>query len=382
MTREEKEEMNAKRAETTAAEMKERAAAAGEESIAAEATQRAEETLEIDPRVDPRTHGGKRESRTLLLPQPAGGFLLRFGVALPVARLIDGTASMGVNHDSAFESIPESQSLLVQGPDAILRQYNPQFATLVFQDKDDRHPFQISEFEIDRRMLEQMALFDIQNAGGDRDEECDLALWYLGARVEADIWHYGLKGYAMAVGDAPGRNCLTQTMVDHEKVLRGVYNLPADLSLKEIGKMLLAKWHPFLLQVGDHLETTSWWSQVIGREHIVILPIPAGERQVAPTMIARMEAVTIGLTEGAFDLSQVPDYLCDVAQTDKATAMKIAKAVAHIPVGAQKALPNWGKLPAKGTIFPNKEDVWKIAKPASAPFTPPAPAKGNVGWKL
>lgn len=67
----------------------------------------------------------------------------------------------------------------------------------------------------------------------------------------------------------------------------------------------------------------------------------------------------IGLTEGTFDLQAAVDFL-EAANLTKRAAQGIVDSVAHIPIGAQRALPNFNRLPKKGDVLLEKTDLWPV----------------------
>ena len=116
-------------------------------------------------------------------------------------------------------------------------------------------------------------------------------------------------------------------------------------------KELLKHAHAFLLQVGNESETHRFWSRVFPKENIVKLP----NTKVLP----QVQAAIIGLTEGTLSLENCEQFLKD-QQVSETMAKDIVRAIAHIPVGAQAALPNFGKLPKKGDLFASKTEVWPV----------------------
>ena len=122
-------------------------------------------------------------------------------------------------------------------------------------------------------------------------------------------------------------------------------------TVEELGRQALQKWHTFFLQVSSNPYTTGYWSQVLGREQVVMLPRTED--------LAVVQAAIIGLTEGVLDLQSVPDFLAE-ARVNRRDAMQIVRAVSNIPLRAQAMLPNFDRIPLKGSIFASREDIWPI----------------------
>ncbi len=335
-------------------------------SVTALGEQRQRQGLSLHPHVDPKTHDGKRESFNVMVPQPNETFRLEFGIAMPLRSGLDMTGSMGGNIDIAFEVMPEIQRLLVQGDDAPLGRYNAQFATATIEDEVDHYAYLHSEFEIDNRIEEQMRQFAPTRHGGDAPEEYLLHLYYAD-RIVTSLAGYGLKGYDFIVGDEIGRPYLTPSLV--VKALGKPY-LQSEVDRFELAARALAKWHLFFLQVENRPYTTTWWSELIGRERVVILPKTQD--------IAFVQAAIVGLTEGTLDLQTAGDFLTDIGRVEKARAAKIVRAVSHIPVRGQAQLPNFANIPLAGTIFAHRDDIWPIKTGDGAS----TPAAEPISWQL
>src|SRR3989344_2764156 len=79
-------------------------------SVTFEGEQRARQGKGLDPLVDPSKYDVVRGSNNLLVPD-GDGFILKFGVAMPVQTDIDTTGSMGDNVEIAFRVQPNVQNL-------------------------------------------------------------------------------------------------------------------------------------------------------------------------------------------------------------------------------------------------------------------------------
>lgn len=338
-------------------------------SVTHRGEQRAREGRGLDPLVDPKSHKATRESRNLLVEQPDGKFVLAYGVALPFVSGIDCTGSMGGNVDIAFHSIPTNQDLLVQGSAAVFKRYHVHQATVAIQDVGDQFPFQHTECEVDNRIEEQMQLLVRERRGGDETEDYQLALWYAASRTQCTIERYGLKGYYFIIGDEIGREVLRCS--DVSKIF-GV-ELQSEISTVDLGNQVLEKWHVFYLQVGQIDYTTTWWSRVIGRERVVLLPRTED--------IAVVQATIVGLTEGVLDLQNAQAFLEGETHMDKEHARRVVRAVSHIPLRVQADLPNFDKIPAAGAVFASRDDIWPLDSPEAQTAQSEAGA-GGIDWQL
>lgn len=327
-------------------------------------------TGKIHPMVDPKKHRGMRESLRLLTPKE-DKFVLEFAIPLPDETDVDLTGSMGDNVELTFAALPRRQNYLVLHPKAIFRNgiYQVQMCFGAIQDIDDRFPYQRAEFEPDNKIEEEMTHLFPEKHGGDDPEDYQLSVYSAAYLTKADIWMYGLKGYWYIVGDERGRNEITPSMVE-------IFNpetLPQNnISISALCQEAIKKWHIFYLQVGSQSSTTQYWTRALGRERVIILP--------KTQWIPEVQAVIAGLTEGVLNLQNAASWLSEVAEMTRAEAQKIVNAVSHIPIGAQAALPNFGKLPPKGSIFAKKDDIWPVDSPKVETAT--KPKKSTIKWKL
>jgi hypothetical protein len=357
--------------------------AKSEGSATFEGEQRAKQGKGLDPLVDPSKYDVIRYANNLLVPK-GDEFVLEFGVAMPVESNLDTTGSMGGNVDIAFKVLPKVQNLLVQGKNAVLRRYHTQIATGVIQDVADSFPYQRSQFEPDNEVERQMGLLVPEKYGGDSTEDYQYGLFAAAYLTKASITQYGLRGYYFVVGDEIGRDGLKKTDLERifgPTVMEKAFgpNPPKSLpSTREIGAKLLENWHGFYLQVGNNSYTTNWWSEVLGKERVVILPRTED--------IAEIQACIIGLTEGVLGPRNILDFL-DEEKVERQRSAKIIEAVREITIGLQQTFPNFSKIPAAGAKFASRDDIWPIGVKESKPKKKDSaaakePRKDKKNWKL
>lgn len=352
-----------------------RAAAISEkgESVTHRGEQRARRGEGLDALVNPLSHAGSREAVNLLIPQDDGKFLLRDGVAMPVLNLVDTTGSMGGNVEVAFKGLPDSIRMLVQSPRSVLSRYHVQIATGVVQDVGDLFPLEISEFEPDNEIENQMGLLVPEHNGHDETEDYQAALWYAAYRIRTSVVKYGIKGYCFVTGDEKGRGQMDSSLA---KRIADV-QLQSDIPSTKIGSEIAKTWHPFYLQVGAKSHATGWWQQILGEEHVIMLPSDI-------LCLAAVQSAIIGLTEGTLDLQSVADFLVaetaesQICRLDKRAAAEIARRISHIPVGAQQKLPGFDRIPEKGSVFASRDDLWPVGLAAVTATKPP----DDIAWQL
>lgn len=336
--------------------------------------QRRREGKGLHPLVDPSGFEVIRRSLSWLEPK-ADHFILLRGVAILEETRLDTTGSMGSNVEIAMRVLPKTYKMLATGADAVLKRYDVQMITSIFGDVCDQYVLGRSQAEMDERIAEQMTYMVPEHGGGDTPEDPQYGLFAGAYLTSNSINQYGLKGYDFTISDAPGRHHLdTKTLIRvfgekvFEKVTENGFQLNEKKlpSTSEVVQHLLERAHAFFLQVGDAGETSRFWTQVFGRERVVVIP--------RTELLPETKAAIIGLTEGTLDLQNIEEFLCSGAGAksedgtsdtndayraiSKSEAQHIKRAVAGIPIGAQAALPNFKKIPLKGAKFGGKSDIW------------------------
>ncbi len=332
--------------------------------------QRAREGKGLDPLVDPRTHDGGREANNYLAEQPDGTFILKLGISMPVKTDLDTTGSMGGNVDLAMKALPAVHDMLMQNT---LSRYGVQVATGVVQDVGDRFPYQHSQFEPDNEIDRQLTLLVPERSGGDSTEDYQIGLYYTAHRIKTQIVSYGLKGYYFIVGDERGRDSISKR--DAKEVL-GISDLQSAIQAEKLGESVRESWHTFFLQIRDIGYVTSYWSDVLGRDRVVMVP--------HASQIAVIQGLITGLTEGVLDLQSAKDFLIDVARVNKTDAGRIVRAVNHIPLRAQAELAGFDNIPPKGSVFASRDDIWPIGWEKGEPAMAAAVQSGSeeeIAWQ-
>lgn len=323
----------------------------------AKAEQKARETGKLNPLVDPAGYGVIRRSLPRFVQQENGLWLLAIGIPVPLENRTDTTGSMGNNVDIAIRVLPDTYGLC----SSVLPGCDLQLASGIFGDVSDRFVLCRPQFEMEaEKIVEQLTLMVPERAGGDAPEDPHYGLFGAAYLTATYISKISLKGYDFTVSDAPARDRLDESQLRRifgeevfAKVAENGNQINAnDLpSTEEVVQDLLKIAHAFFLQVGNHSDTTRFWTKVFGRERIVILP--------STELLPQVQAAIIGLTEGTLELRNVEEFLKS-NNTSKDDAKKIVRSVANIPIGAQAALPNFSRRPQKGNFFREKTDLWPI----------------------
>lgn len=119
--------------------------------------------------------------------------------SVPVILALDVTGSMGPASAEVAKKMNEVMTRLYETlPDV-------EFLVMGIGDLNyDRAPVQISQFEADIRIAEQLDLVYMEHGGGGNDFESYTAAWYMGTRhSRLDCWKRGKRGLLITMGDEP-----------------------------------------------------------------------------------------------------------------------------------------------------------------------------------
>lgn len=331
------------------------------EDVYATGRRHLQETGTLHPYVDVTKNRG---SHNAMVPgEEPGTHVLVNGIALPIINMFDGTGSTSYWLDAFFHAAERQYDLL----DGIRTRYNTQMASSVVQDVTDRTPVvQLSQFESDERVAEQVRFLQPWSHGGDAPEDYDLGL-AAGLYVYADLWtYYGLKGYFTLTADEIGRGFVTEANVSrHLGQSLTTIQGGNPMNTQELCQRLMDKWHVFLLQVPSnggymHPHTTQWWNEVLGPGRVILVD--------NPDLLAEVRAALVYVTEAEVPTKQGLARFMQNGNTSYVKADQLDKIWKMIQVAkehfsAQAKLPGYQDIPRPGDIFAHYRDPWPIGHP-------------------
>lgn len=173
----------------------------------------------------------------------------------------------------------------------------------------DQAPLQVTQFEVDMKLAEQMEKVWIEGRGGGNEGESYNLAWYFAeyqTRCDA-ITKHGRKGYLFTIGDEPPLMTLRK-----EDILRvfGV-SAEADISSRDLFAAVSQHWHVFHLIVKPTNGATAKWQDLIGQHAIEVSDY---------TKMGEVIVSTIQVLEGA-------DAHTVAASWSGDTSLVVAKAV-------------------------------------------------------
>lgn len=154
----------------------------------------------------------------------------------------------------------------------------------------DRSPLQVSQFEADNRIVEQLAQIYVEGGGGGNRSESYCLPWYFAAHhIEHDsLIKRGKRGYLFTVGDEEAPQSVSRDQI--EKFIGD--KLERDLSSEEMLAEAQRKFDVYhiVIEEGDyarqHLDRVkSSWRELLG-QHVIQL---ADHTKLAETIVSAIE---------------------------------------------------------------------------------------------
>lgn len=185
---------------------------------------------------------------------------------IPVILALDVTGSMGKSAEVAAQRLNEIMTKLYEEVTDV------EFLVMGIGDMVfDRAPVQVSQFESDMRIVDQLEKVYFEFGGGGNAFESYTAAWYFGARhTKLDCLNRGKKGIIITLGDEPLNPYLPKDKV------KAVFGDPvqADIETKDIYKEAIEKYDIFHISIdtftGKHYEKTikNTYGKYLDSEHL------------------------------------------------------------------------------------------------------------------
>ena len=153
---------------------------------------------------------------------------------------------------------------------------DPQIMIMAFGDVEcDKHPLQVSQFESDIRIAEQLNDIYFEKGGGGNDGESYTLPWYFAARhTKIDSFDkHGKKGFLFTIGDEP-----YLTDISAESIKRFVgddiqYSLSADELLTEVSRQY--EVYHLMIEEGSGMKwggdrVVDKWTNLLGQRAILV----------------------------------------------------------------------------------------------------------------
>ena len=196
---------------------------------------------------------------------------------LPVILALDVTGSMGGSAVKVAQKLNDIMTELYNDPNV----QDIEFCIMGIGDLYcDDAPIQISQFESDIRIAEQLDELYFEGGGGGNSYESYTAAWYMGVNhCDLDCWKRGQKGIIITMGDElpnpylpkNGRYCgLAEATGD---------KLQDDVLTEDLYKQVTEKFDVYHISINDKESSYSWnnrrdnldehWTELIGDHYSV-----------------------------------------------------------------------------------------------------------------
>lgn len=172
----------------------------------------------------------------------------------PIMIGVDVTGSMGYLSTQIIKESLNELMMKLYSTDLIT---DPQLLFAAIGDaKEDEFPLQVTQFETDIRIAEQLMDLYLENGGGDGPEDYSL-LWYFAAKhTETDSYEKRKeKGFCFTIGDAPNHTNLPK---DSLSKIFGDKKTILDISTKKLATQASEKYELFHIAIdGRNTENLS-----------------------------------------------------------------------------------------------------------------------------
>jgi hypothetical protein len=185
---------------------------------------------------------------------------------------VDVTGSMGMLADALAR---KGLGTLFEGVLARKPITDPHVMFMAIGDANyDTAPLQVSQFEADNRIVEQLTKIWIEGNGGGNGFESYNLPWYFAAMhtVHDSIEKRGKRGYLFTVGDEEAPEALTR-----DQIKRFIGDTPeAEMTTRDLLQLAQRSYDVFHVIVkegshGRHPRTMSSWKELLG-QHVIELP--------------------------------------------------------------------------------------------------------------
>lgn len=211
--------------------------------------------------------------------------------SIPVAVFIDVTGSMSTAPKRLFDGIKSLMGALVKNgiehPQILFGAVGDAYC--------DDYPFQVSQFESDNRMEEQIANLILESGGGNNNSESyDLVTYFLARCTATDsLEKRHKKGYAFLIQDEPPPDILPKDFV--KKVFG--QDIQADIPFKDLIAETNEKWDMFILRpletyYGKNENVTKQWERLFPGRVIQLQSIDGISEQIA-LILANEEGIDL-----------------------------------------------------------------------------------------
>lgn len=185
----------------------------------------------------------------------------------------------------------------------------------------DRAPLQVSQFEADNRIVEQLTMLFLEHGGGGNDSESYNLAWYFAARhtVHDSLIKRGKRGYLFTVGDEEFPQDVTRAQI-REFIGDDLERETTSEEMLQAAQRMYDVYH-IIIEEGDHARqypdaVIESWTKKLG-QHVIRL---SDHKKLAETIVG-----VIQVAEGR-----------DAAKIKTKLGTVVYDAVKHLPAGGPR----------------------------------------------
>lgn len=190
----------------------------------------------------------------------------------PIILGLDVTGSMG----SVLETVSKKLNTLIMEIYEREPVKDPQIMVMAFGDVEcDRHPLQVSQFESDIRIAEQLNDIYFERGGGGNDGESYTLPWYFASRhTKIDSFEKrGKKGFLFTIGDEPYLNKISKNAIKEFVGDDIQADLTADELLTEVSRQY--EVYHLMIEEGSGMRwsknnVVNKWTNLLGQRAILV----------------------------------------------------------------------------------------------------------------
>ena len=245
----------------------------------------------------------------------------------PIVIGFDVTGSMGENPAILQRELKGLFGMLIR-KDVVS---DPQVAIGAYGDTHcDRVPVQLSQFESDNRIDDNLDNVFVEGCGGGNHGETSTALaWFVASHVVTDAWERrGKRGYLFLIGD----ECALTVTGSQAREFLGEAQ-PHDINPEEAFGAVTERWDTYFLLVDNYAaksqDSRRKYSELLGDDHVITLETT----ESAPAVIASV----IGYAEDTVDSGTLAGDLSDAGFSDE-VAIATVRATAGLSKGTAGAI--------------------------------------------
>lgn len=207
---------------------------------------------------------------------------------IPVILALDVTGSMG---DAAKEVATKLNIIMT---DLYSKVKDVEFMIMGIGDfAYDDAPLQVSQFESDIRIAEQMDKIWFEGCGGGNSYESYTGAWYFGTKhCKLDCWNRGRKGIIITLGDEN-----LNPYIPYKKLAKATGDsLQGDVETKELYTEAAEKYDIFHIYVDHHgyqYADMNTWTDVLPKQHVMsckIEDIPQAISDIVTSAVTEAES--------------------------------------------------------------------------------------------